>query len=59
MLRDKKGGNKMSKLGKRRKQWTEEGKKNHIAYLLIKNCKPIAVEPYEKGERKRDERDKV
>lgn len=32
----------MSKLGKRRKQWTKEGKKDHIAYYLIKNCKPVA-----------------
>lgn len=32
----------MSKLGKRRKQWTKEGKKVHDAYYSIKNCKPIA-----------------
>lgn len=43
----------MSKLGKRRKQWTEEGKKNHIAYLLIKSCKPIEVKPYEDGQKEK------
>lgn len=31
----------MSKQGKKRKQWSESGKKDHIAYYMIKNCKPI------------------
>lgn len=31
----------MSKQGKKRKQWIESGKKDHITYYMIKNCKPI------------------
>lgn len=40
----------MSKFGKRRKQWTENGKKNHKSEILIKNCKPIQV----KGEKENE-----
>lgn len=31
----------MKNVGKKRKKWTETGKKDHIGYYLIKNCKPI------------------
>lgn len=31
----------MSKLGKKRKQWTEKGKINHKFQNAIKHCKPL------------------